>query len=340
MKLEGLGSMTPQLEKSRSCSRFPFGRYVVKPAIVIALWVCPMGMDLSGISVGAASQSRVIDQFGGLKRPTRIAISKGGEIYVSDPVLGVVAILDGYGRRVGTLTGLQEPLGVAHSQRHRRERRRGWSCGPRPPRITNFAYVGDQGDGSVHVFANDEFVRTLGIGAGEFLKPNGIAVTKKQVVYVADSEANHIKVFHADGTLYTIFGTLLDFPTDIAINEQAGEVYVSAFNQELIVVFDLQGNFLREITAPSNDQGDPAFFRIAGLGINPNGNLHVVDSALSSVTTITPNGALVDIIGYEAGGTYGTGELDVPIDAASDGEYIFVTSSRDRLVKVFAEANP
>jgi len=331
--------MPPQLEKSRSYSRFPFGRYVVKPAIVIALAVFPMGIDLGGISVGATSQSRVIDQFGGLKRPTRIAISKDGEIYVSDPVLGVVAILDGYGRRIGTLTGLKEPLGVAHSQRQRRKRSRGWSCGPSNPRLaTNFAYVGDQGDGSVHVYENREFVRTLGIGAGEFLKPNGIAVTAKQVVYVVDSEAGEVKMFHANGTPYKTFATWLDFPTDIAINEEAREVYVSEFGYESIDVFDLQGNLLRFLTAPNNAQGAPAFFRIAGLGIGPNGNLYVVDSALSSVTIITPDGALVDIIGYQGG--YGTGELDVPVDAAADGEYIYVTSSRDRLIKVFAEATP
>ena len=201
------------------------------------------------------------------------------------------------------------------------------------------AYVGDQGDGSVHVYENREFVRSLGIGAGEFLKPNGIAVTARQVVYVVDSEANHVKMFHANGRPYKTFGAFLDFPTDIAINEKTREVYVSEFGYQSIAVFNLRGTWLRNIVTPNNDQGDPAFFRIAGLGIGPNGNLYVVDSALSSVTIMTPAGVLVDIIGY-ALGAYGTGELNIPVDAAADGSYIYVTSSRDRLIKVFAEAAP
>ncbi len=336
-----LENMPPPLEKSRCCSRFPFGRYIVSSAILIGLAVSPAG-DPMGVAFGAdppAFQSEVIDQIGGLRRPTRIAISKDGEVFVSDPVQGVVAILDGYGRRIGTLTGLDEPLGVAHSQKRRKQRSSGWSCAPRPVVTTNIAYVGDQGDGSVHVYENRKSVRSLGIGAGEFLKPNGIAVTAQQVAYVVDSEAHHVKVFNADGTPYTTFGELLDFPTDIAINEEAGEVYVSDLGYQMIIVFDLQGTFLRSLAPPDNDQGEPTFYRIAGLGINPNGNLYVVDSALGSVTIITPDGALVDIIGYQLG-TYGTGELDVPVDVATDGSYIYVTSSRDRMVKVFAEATP
>ncbi len=68
-----------------------------------------------GASVPLESQDEVRDQFGGLRRPSRIAVSDQGEIYVSDTGRGVVAIFDAEGRRVGTLTGFQQPLGLAVS---------------------------------------------------------------------------------------------------------------------------------------------------------------------------------------------------------------------------------
>jgi membrane protein implicated in regulation of membrane protease activity len=40
-----------------------------------------------------------------------------------------------------------------------------------------FAFVGDEGNGSVKVFIDGEYSRALGNGEGEFGKPNGIAVT-------------------------------------------------------------------------------------------------------------------------------------------------------------------
>jgi DNA-binding beta-propeller fold protein YncE len=204
----------------------------------------------------------------------------------------------------------------------------------------DMAYVGDQSDGSVRVYANGKLLRALGAGAGEFVKPNGIAATRKQIVYVVDSEARNIKKFDLFGKLVKTFGSRgwengqVEYPTDIALNEQAREIYVADYGNRRIAIFDFSGTWLRNVWAPTNDQGDPAFYRIAGLGIGPSGNLYVVDSALSSVSIITPTGTLVDIIGYQ-GGSYWTGELNVPIDAIVDGNRLYVTSSRDRMVKVF-----
>ena len=308
-------------------------------ALLASLALAPGAQTVPGDGGAGASaplqfEGVARDQFGGLRRPSRITVSNKGEIYVSDTLRGVVAIFDDQGRRVGTLTGFQRPLGLAVSM-FRRCNGCGGGC-----RQVQTAYVGDQSDGSVAVFENGQRRRLLGSGPGEFLKPNGIAVSSSRIVYVADSEANHIKMFARDGSLIRSFGTLgwgsgqLDFPTDIAFDETRSEVYVAEHNNRRISVFDPNGVFLRWVFAPYDDQGNPVWFRISGLGLGPAGSLYVVDSALSSVAIVASDGSLLGQIGYRSG-TYWTGDLKVPIDAATDGSSLYVTSSTDHLVKVF-----
>jgi DNA-binding beta-propeller fold protein YncE len=323
-------------------ARFRFVPSLVKFVLLAGLIISPDAepMGLGGIGGGGAApefQSEVIDQFGGVQRPSRIAVADDGRIFVSDTLRGAVAIFESDGKRVGTLTGPQEPLGLAVSVLNRCG---SFGCVCRKVKTT---YVGDQSDGSVSVFEEGRLVRMLGAGAGEFIKPNGIAVTRAQVSYVVDSEARNIKIFAPNGTLQSTFGSRgwengqVEYPIDIAMNEMTGELYVADYGNRRIAVFDLDGVWLRNMWAPDNDQGDPSFFRIAGIGIGPGGNLYVVDSALSSITILTPDGTLVDIIGYQLG-TYWTGELQVPIDAATDGSQLYVTSSNDHMVKVFGVA--
>ena len=207
-------------------------------------------------------------------------------------------------------------------------------------------YVGDEGDGSVKIIDRWK-VTTLGAGSGEFIKPNGIAVTADQTVYVVDSKANQVKVYDNLGAWQWTFGSegeadgQFNYPTDIVINEALDEVYVSDFSNRRIVVFDLAGNWLRNIITPNNDEGDPAFLNPSGLGIDPDGNLYVVDHALFCVVIIDNFGTLIDMIGYShnsnGNGRYWTGELSKPLDAAADGQKVYVTSNSDngKAVKVF-----
>jgi len=303
--------------------------------LVVAVEAEPMALIAGVGAVAPAFQQGVIDQFGGLQRPSRIAVSEDGEVFVADSRRGIVAIFDGQGQRVGTLGGLKEPLGLAVSVNNRCLIWLSCRCD-----LVDMAYVGDQSDGSVSVFENRTRVRFLGSGPGEFIRPSGIAVTAKQISYVVDSEARNIKKFARNGSLITTFGSRgwghgqMEYPIDIAINERVGELYIADYGNPGIAVFDLDGAWLRDMWAPLNDGGTEAFFRISGLGIDSSGNLYVVDSALASVTILTPAGALIDIIGYQAG-SYWTGDLKVPIDAATDGRSLYVTSSGDRLVKVF-----
>jgi DNA-binding beta-propeller fold protein YncE len=320
--------------RARVQSHRRFVHSAVVFSLMASLVVSPDAEPMVMGAVVPPFESEIVDQWGGMQRPSRIAVRENGRIYVSDSGQGVVAIFDSDGKRIGTLTGVDAPLGLAVSGLNRCIDFLGCSC----PWVST-AYVGDEFEGSVSVFENGRFARMLGAGPGEFIKPNGIAVTREQVAYVVDSEARNVKIFAPDGRLKSSLGsTSWDwYPIDIALNEAARELYVADHRNGSVTVFDFDGVWLRNLLAPNNDQGDPAFYRIAGIGIGPSGNLFVVDSALASVTILTPDGALVDIIGYQLG-SYWTGELDVPIDAATRGNSLYVTSSKDRLVKVFEVA--
>ena len=45
-------------------------------------------------------------------------------------------------------------------------------------------------------------------------------------------------------------------------------------------------------------------------------------------------GTLLDIIGY-SDGYYWVGDMALPLGAAADGQRVYVTSSREKVVKIF-----
>ena len=378
----------------------------------------------------------VVATVGKFKAPVRIALSRSGDMYVTDRVKGVVFIYDETGKGIGVLKGLTTPAGMAvydydpvpsepappdycsngvKLTKAQKEECKWWkeidnyytpqleSSGgsdavlnePAPPDYCSkgvkrklrkagvkrklrkaqkeeckwwksfdeygaqvgvasqllgvasqlsVIYVGDDSNGSVKVFNNGD-VSLLGSGSGEFITPSGIAVTETQDVYVVDSKAHQVKVYDDFGALQFTFGSQgsadgqLDFPVDIVLNEILNEVYVSDFWNWRIVVFDLDGNWLRNIITPLNDGGGQAYSRPSGLGIDPDGNLYVVDNALSCVAVITNTGTLIDIIGY-SNEQYWFGELVGPLDAAADGQLIYVISGQEHIVKIFNGVAP
>lgn len=280
------------------------------------------------------AETTIVGQLWGFYSPTRIALAPSGEIYVSDHERGAIVIFDNAGVRTGMIQGLGLPLGLAIWQNTKSKKEK-----------SPFIFVGDEGDGSVQIFVDGNPRGVLGIGKGEFIKPNGIAVTQSRKVYVVDSKTDQVKVYNEDNIREFVFGGSgsgngqLNFPTDLVVNETFDEVYVADFMNKRIAVFDIAGNWLRNILPPNNVDGYTAFTRPAGLGIDPAGNLYVVDNALSCVAVIDRNGLLINVIGYR-NGTYLTGEIDLPVDAAADGRRIYVTSNRQKLVVIFEEVVP
>ena len=335
-------------------------RAVATGGLILA--VC-LGMSTHALGMGlgwgddcetTTFQSQVVDQIGLFKSPSRITLTDTGKLYVSDTGGGFVGIYDLAGVRVGTLKGVERPLGVAVLETtniatpvcldpKKNKKCKKWSDSSSTD--LNYVWVGDETDGSVRIFENGELSdHFLGSGPGEFSKPNGIAVTSDKV-YVVDSGTHQVVVYDSAGNYTGAFGSQgfgdgeLDFPADIVISESTSEIYVADFRNRRIAVFDLGGTWLRNIGAPPNDDGDPIFYRPSGIGIDFNGNLYVVDNALSCVVVMDSYGTLLEAFGYQ-NGCYWTGELKVPIDAATDGSHVYVTSSKHRHVNVFERSSP
>lgn len=267
-------------------------------------------------------ESEVVQSIGRFMSPTRIALF-GDRLYVSDTERGHVAIFDSEGVRTGTITAIPAPLGLGAQIEKDRVR----------------LFIGDKASGSVHIIEDGAQVGYLGSGDGEFLMPNAIAVGKKHI-FVVDSKAHVVRVYDLRGRLRGQFGSQgtgmqqFDFPSDVVVDSTTGEVFVSDWGNRRISVWDVKGNWLRNIVAPPNDHGAAMYLRPAGLGIDDNGNLYVVDNALSCVVVMDQAGLLLDVFGYQSS-QYHTGELLIPVDAASDGYRVYVTSGVDGRVHVF-----
>lgn len=293
-------------------------------------------------------ESEVVQTIGRFMSPSRIELFDG-KLYVSDTRRGHVAIYDTDGVRTGTITGVQAPLGLAldiiltevapdaTGKKNKKDKKNE----PDQPVTEERAriYIGDKASGSVTVFEDGEAIGYLGSGAGEFLMPNAIAVSGARI-YVVDSKAGQVRYYNDAGQFEGAFGgpgaepDQFGFPTDIAIDPVTGEVFVSDWGNRRISVWDRYGTWWRNIAPPLNDDNEAIFLRPIGLGMDEAGNLYVVDNLLSSVTVMDQEGLLVDVFGYQLG-QYHTGELQIPIDAASAGGRVYVTSSVDRRVQVF-----
>ena len=312
---------------------------IVAPCLLLVLLVIPCGEALAGgthttipLEPSASEPgdeiftSAVVSRIGRFRSPTRILLAPDGVLYVSDTGRGLVALYDQDGVRVGTLAGVNRPIGVAILEtkvpapgkdlKKRKKKKRKSKTRFKKYIDKTYIYVADEADGSVKIFDDGELIGHLGGGPVEFARPNGVAAIN-DLVYVVDSDEDRVAIFVKDGAFLYQFGTT-----------------GADLRNKRVQVFDLHGNWLRTIYPPLNDGGDPIFINPAGLGIDPLGNIYVVDNALCCVVVLDPFGVLLDVYGYQ-NGAYWTGELQLPIDAASNGLKVFVTSGGEGHVNVF-----
>lgn len=75
----------------------------------------------------------------------------------------------------------------------------------------------------------------LGMGAGEFDRPVGIAVSNAGFIYVVDGLENEVKIYNADLSFKFFFGSKgtgngqFQLPTSIVINELTSGVLIPDF---------------------------------------------------------------------------------------------------------------
>ncbi|MBI4957356.1 MAG: NHL repeat-containing protein [Myxococcales bacterium] len=256
--------------------------------------------------------------------PTRIARGPGATLFVSDFEVGSIFISDAAGALLGELKNVGEPLGVA-------------VAGGR-------IYVGSRASRAVDVYSTsgDEL---MSIDAGNLSMPNDLAIDASGRLYVAESSANEVRVYDTGS------GVLLDvlagsdaanpfvFPSAVAIGD--GELFVADQGTGRIVVFDLGGNFRREIgerIEAFQSDWHGRFVRLQSLATDGAGHVFALDSRLCVVQVLdAADGAYLGHLGAQGSGD---GEIYLPLDVelAPDGMLAITDSGNVRVSRFDPQA--
>ncbi|MBK6604446.1 MAG: 6-bladed beta-propeller [Leptospiraceae bacterium] len=118
-------------------------------------------------------------------------------------------------------------------------------------------YVSDFASDRIYVLNDKGYFqeRFAGKGSegGKFYGPTGIAVSEKDILFVADSGNNRIQKLSLNGKFISEFGHdgrgKLKMPSGLTIEDNL--VYVADKGNKRIAVFDDEGNFIKEFTHPN-----------------------------------------------------------------------------------------
>jgi DNA-binding beta-propeller fold protein YncE len=213
--------------------------------------------------------------YGQLGAPNGIAIDRTGNIYAADASRHVVEKLATDGTVVdewkGPAPGFYGPRRIA--------------IGP-----DDSIYVVDQGRTRIVKFSPDGLVLTVwgskGNGDGQFDDPTSVAVDRAtNKIYVADPRNKRIQVFDSSGKFLTKWsmpewGRPYGFE-DLAVDSKRGRLYASSANMESVLMFDLNGKRIGNVTPKPPDRLDGP----SALALR-NGKLYVLNMIGNRITAI------------------------------------------------------
>ncbi len=159
--------------------------------------------------------------------------------------------------------------------------------------------------------------------------PGGLAVRADGTVYFADFLANRIAMMAPDGVWYKSFGNTgngasrINNPRQIEVDNDNGLVYSGDFDSYRVLVYDLEGNFVRYI---------PDIFAV-GMYLAPDNHLWVADRLTNRVRVFDPAGS--EVFGFGERGS-GAGKFrqirDVTVNPSGN---IFVGDRGGSRIQVF-----
>jgi len=252
--------------------------------------------------------------------PTRMAVDATGNIYVADSAKGEVVVRDASGAVVARATVAARPVSVAVGAGGR-------------------VYVGDAATGAVTAYDSQwNPLLQLGRGDGEFQQPGDLSVDAGiGNVYVADSAAQQVKVYGADGAFLYFFGGqgsgdgAFRYPVGVFVDASARRVLVADQLNYRIDVFDVGGTFVGCFGGHGSGAGK--FNMPEGVTVDAAGRVYVADAVEGRVQVLDRNG---DFIAYV--GDYGDdgGQLRIPVGMVIDqSNRLFVAAANNARLEVF-----
>ena len=194
------------------------------------------------------------------------------------------------------------------------------------------------------------YLRTIGgpgQGAGQFLRPAGLDLDHRGILYVADSGNNRVQVVDSEGNFVSEYGVRgwrtgeFDNPTDVAINFQRTELlYVADTDNNRIqycnlvdrIFYIMAGSRLGSSGEDNDMDAEIEFDLPGGVSVGRNGEVCVVDTGNHRFVLFNTDGIRVLVRGGFGGARQ---QFRDPTDLVTDphGNIYIVDSGNHRIKK-------
>jgi len=205
----------------------------------------------------------------------------------------------------------------------------------------NYIYVVDGGNHRIAVFDHVGAFQFIfggeGNEQGQLEGPIGIDASTNGHVYVADSGNKRVQIFDSRGNFISGFEVLSGKnqirPTDVLVDEQRQEIYVTGNNNHMVMVFATDGKLKRQWGGNGLNPGE--FRYPATLAFLQDMRIAVVDILNTRIQVFNRDGSFSIEVGE-----WGVlaGQLFRPKGVAVDREgRIYVSDSYTNVIQVFSD---
>ena len=227
--------------------------------------------------------------------PTRAAVpAEGASLLVRSTPSGAKILLDGADTGKTTEALLSGLVRGPHTLRLSKEFHADWNGSVQAPETGAQAVV------EAKLFVNS--YASAGIWGGPqsdlFNGPAAVAVSRDNIIYVADSGPTRLRMINAEGESQILAGgpelAAVVRPWGLTLHPK-GFLFISDPESHAILVFDPTGRFVRKWG--QFGEGMSGLNTPAGLAVDGQGNVLVADGGNGLVKRFTPEGVLVDSFG-------------------------------------------
>jgi DNA-binding beta-propeller fold protein YncE len=130
-------------------------------------------------------------------------------------------------------------------------------------------------------------------GSGSLGDPSGIWVSEEDIKYVADMQRKQVVAFDKDDNFLRAYGSreIFEKPVDVAVH--GNRLYVIDMDKEQLFVLDRESG---RVIQAVGEKGE--FFKPSDVTVGPSGDVYVTDTFHFVIKKFSPDGKLLDIIGF------------------------------------------